>query len=166
MREIDLVKTPDGLRGWTPDDEAAYRRFREQMAALEVGECVRVGFTRPRNPKFHRKFFAMLNVGFEAWDPMSQRTRSTYKGALIAKNFEAFREDVTILAGFKEAHFDLRSNRMKVKAKSISFASMEQEEFEKVYSAVADVLLELFLKGKGYDRAELDRVVARIMEFT
>jgi hypothetical protein len=118
------------------------------MAGLEVGECVRVAYVVPRNAKFHRKFFAMLNVGFDAWDPMRERKRNTYKGVVIAKNFEQFREDVTILAGYRECYFDL-DGRMRVKAKSISFANMEQDEFERLYSAVADVLLELFLKAEG-----------------
>lgn len=165
MKEIDLVKTPEGLRGWRDEDEAAYQRFRKKMADLTVGECVRVSYSVPRNPGFHRKFFAMLTVGFDAWDPMSQRKRRTYKGVVIAKSFEAFREDVTILAGYGEAHFDLKG-RMTMKAKSIAFASMEQDEFEKLYSAVADVLLDLLLMAQGYDRASLDEAVARIMEFT
>jgi hypothetical protein len=163
MKEIDLVKTPEGLRGWRDEDEAAYQRFRKKMAELEVGECVRVGYTVPRNPKFHRKLFAMLTVGYDAWEPMAQRKRRTYKGVVIAKNFEAFREDVTILAGYSEQHFDLKG-RMSLKAKSIAFANMEQEEFEKLYSAVADVLLDLLLTAKGYDRASLDEAVERIKE--
>lgn len=166
MTEIDLVKAPDGLRGWSERDQAAYRRYRQRIAKLEVGECIRVGYVFPRNAKFHRKFFAMLNVGFDAWDPMKERQRNTYKGVTIAKDFDQFREDVTILAGFKEAYFDLKTNRMRVKAQSIAWAKMDDLKFERLYSAVANVLIELFLGAQGYDRSELDRVVERIMEFT
>lgn len=132
------------------------------LRKAEPGEMVEIKTLRPRNAKFHRKFFALLTVGFEAWEPA--RKRKTYKGRPIAKNFERFRKDIIILAGFYEQTFDLRG-RMKLEAKSISFANMEDEEFEQVYSAVADVLLAKVLTTyKG--RAELDAVVEQIMGFT
>ncbi len=123
------------------------------MMVLEV--------VQPRNPKFHRKFFALLNLGFEAWEP--GRKHKTHKGIPVSKNFEQFREDITILAGFYEQTFDLHG-RLKLKAKSISFAKMEEPEFEQLYSAVADVLLEHVLT-KYAGREELDSVVNQLMGF-
>jgi len=53
---------------------------------------------------------------------------------------------------------------MKLKAKSISFANMDDAEFEKVYSAVADVLLNgVLVRYSG--RSELDVVVNQILGF-
>lgn len=164
MREIDVVKTPKGLRGWTEEDQAAYARMKKRIEALQPGEFARVGFTVPRHGKFHRKFFKMLTVAYEAWEPMNLRRRSTYKGIAIAKNFERFRKDILILAGFGEPTFDVKG-RMKLEAKSIAYDEMEQPEFEQVYSAVADVLLGQPFMAR-YNRAELDRVVDRLMEFT
>jgi phenylpropionate dioxygenase-like ring-hydroxylating dioxygenase large terminal subunit len=178
MADITLVKTTDAelpederrammrvlfgeyLDGMSEDDKTAWKKFWNRVKRLEAGELVKVSFKIERNGKFHRKFFAMLNVGFEAWDP--GRTHKTHKGMPVQKNFEQFREDVTILAGFYEQTFDLQG-RLVLKAKSISFANMEQAEFERVYSAVADVLLNHVLTN--YTRADLDEVVEKVLRF-
>jgi hypothetical protein len=178
MSEITLVKTTDAelpederrammrvlfgeyLDGMSEDDKTAWKKFWSRVKRLEAGELVKVSFKIERNGKFHRKFFAMLNVGYEAWDP--GRTHKTHKGMPVQKNFEQFREDVTILAGFYEQTFDLQGN-LKLKAKSISWASMGQVEFENLYSAVADVLLQKVLTK--YSRADLDEVVEKMLRF-
>lgn len=138
--------------------------MKRRIEKLEPGEFARVGFTVPRHGPFHRKFFKMISIAYEAWDPLSQRTRRTFKGVVIAKNFEAFRRDILILAGYGEPHFDLKG-RLHWDARSISYDEMEQEEFEKVYDAVAEVLLSQPFMAK-YNRAELDRVVDELMKFT
>ncbi|WP_375710215.1 DUF1367 family protein [Klebsiella quasipneumoniae] len=50
-----------------------------------------------------------------------------------------------------------------MRAKSIRFGRMKQETFEKLYSAVADVLLQKVLVT--YSRRDLDNVVNRILGF-
>lgn len=138
-----------------------WRRFVNGLFNLEPGEMVEIKTVQKRNSKFHRKFFALLNVGYEAWDP--GRKHKTHKGLPVAKNFEQFREDVTILAGYYEQTFRI-DGAMKLKARSISFANMEQPEFEELYSAVADVLLEHVLSNYA-NRAQLDEVVNKVMGF-
>lgn len=159
MTEIELVKTPDGLRGATDEEHTAWLKFKGWLEQLEPGEYARIGYEKPRNSKFHRKFFAMLKVGFDAWEPR----RKKYRGQMVQKNFERFRKDVTIAAGF----YDLvatAAGGVRHEAKSISFASMDDTEFEQVYTAVADVLLQGVLVR--YNRDELDRVVAELMSFS
>lgn len=149
------------IDGMSQDDKRSWRRFLKRLMSMEPGELARIEAVVPRNSKFHRKFFALLNLGFEAWEPPRQRKR--YKGHPVQKNFEQFREDITIAAGFYEQTFDLKG-RMKLKAKSISFANMDDAEFEKVYSAVADVLLAGVLVNYS-GRDELDVVVNQILGF-
>lgn len=161
MAEMILVKTQAGLRGMTPEDENARLAFHRMVEQLGDGEIVKLKHTAPRLGWKHRKFFAMLNVGFEHWEPV--RKRKTYKGRPIEKNFDQFREDVTILAGFYEQTFDLKTHRMTLKAKSISYDRMEQTEFDKLYNAVANVLLNDVLSN--YTRADLDRVVEQLLHF-
>lgn len=149
------------LDGANKEDKRAWRRFWKKTTSMEPGECAVVEMRFPRNQRFHRKFFALLELGFESWEP--KRKRKQYKGMAVEKNFEQFREDVTILAGFYEQTFNLRGE-MKLKAKSISFANMDDVEFEHVYSAVADVLLrEVLLNYAGRDA--LDAVVNKIIGF-
>lgn len=147
--------------GWRSDDKKGWRRIWKRLIDLEPGEFAVIEFVIPRNQKFHRKFFAMLNFAFDAWEP--NRKRKTYKGRAVTKNFERFRKDVLILAGFYEQTFDLRG-RMTLEAQSISFANMDDAEFELVYSAVADVILGEILTGYA-GREELDRVVDQMMGF-
>lgn len=166
MKEIELVRTPGGLRGWTEEDQKAFERFMDRLGfeasgpgELEPGEVARIALIVPRNPKFHRKFFAMLKLGFDAWEPR----RKNWKGLPVQKNFERFRKDATIAAGFYEI-VATSAGGVKHEALSIAFGNMEEDEFERVYNAVADVLLQNVLRR--YKRDDLDRVVEQLMAFT
>lgn len=162
MANISLVKLPDGtLRGMSERDQLAYARFKSRLKNAEAGEVIEIEAKLPRNSRFHRKFFSLLNLAYEAWEP--DRVRQQYKGLPVQKNFERFRSDVTIAAGFYIQTFDLEGN-MKLEAKSISFANMEDDEFEQLYSAVVNVVLGKILTTYK-DRGELDEVVAQVMRF-
>jgi hypothetical protein len=149
------------LDGVTESDKKAWRRFWNRINKLEPGEIINFEAIFPRNGRFHRKFFAMLNFAFEAWEP--NRSRKSYRGMPVAKNFERFRKDVVIQAGFYEQTFDLQGN-MQLEAQSISFANMDDNEFEAVYSAVVDVILNKVLTTYK-NRAEFDQVMSRIVGF-
>lgn len=149
------------FKGASEADDKAWRRFWNRMKRLDAGEITFLDFIIPRNGKLHRKFFALLDVGFDAWEP--KRKRKSYKGRAMTKNREQFREDVIIAAGFYEQTFNLKGE-MVLRAKSIKFAKMGNDEFEELYSAVVDVLLADVLKTyKG--REELDAVVERVIGF-
>lgn len=163
MPEIELVKmSTGGLRGFRQDDDRAWKRFKGWVKRLEPGEFFTLSYRRPRNVKLHRKFFAMLNYAFEHWEPERARKRLTYKGAPIEKNFEAFREQVTILAGFYEQAFDL-TGRMTLRARSIAFDKMDDDEFARLYEAVFDVLWKhVFI---NHTREDLEGVIAKLEGF-
>lgn len=162
MTEISLVKLPDGgLKGMSDRDQLAYNRFRSRLKNAEPGEVIEIEAKLPRNSRFHRKFFALLNLGFEHWEP--GRKHKQYKGMPVAKNFDHFRSDILILSGFYEQTFNI-DGEFRLSAKSISFSAMDEAEFEKVYSAVATVLLEkVFVNYKN--RSELDDVVDKVLGF-
>lgn len=163
MPEMTLVKTGQGeLAGFGQESVTAWARFKSWWRGLDAGEFFMLEYRTPRNAKFHRKFFALLNVGFEHWEPTASRKHFTHKGQVIAKNFERFRKDITILAGYGEPIFDLKG-RMHLEAKSISFAKMSDDEFSQLYEAVLKVLLEQVLTN--YAREDIDRVVAELQGF-
>jgi hypothetical protein len=163
MPEFELVMTSNGqIRGYTQEDHKRYVAFRDKSQAMEAGEFMRVKVTYPRNVKLHRKFFAMLNHGFEHWEPERGRKRLKHRGVVIAKSFELFRKDILILAGYGEASFDLKG-RVKWDAKSIAFDKMDDETFQRVYVAVYDVLLNKVLVG--YSREDFDRVLEELEHF-
>jgi len=146
------------LDGMGEDARKAWRKFWGRVVKMEPGEIVEVEMVFTRNPHFHRKFFALLTVGFEAWHP-----DAVHKGQLVAKNFEQFRGDVIILAGYYTQTWNL-DGVVTVRPQSMSFAAMDDAKFEKLYSAVADVLLARVLSNYK-DRAELDAVVDKMLEF-
>lgn len=149
------------FRGVTEQEDKAWKRLWKRIKNFDPGEITFLQFIVPRNGKFHRKFFALMKVGFDAWEP--KRKHKSYKGKPIEKNFDQFREDMTILAGFYEQTFNFKGE-MKLRAKSISFANMQDDEFEELYQSVVTVLLrEVCTKYAGRD--ELDAVVNRVMEF-
>ena len=93
---------------------------------LKLGQDYEVEVKNPRNVGFHRKFFALLNVGHE--------------NTLLDMPFDTYRKYITIKAGFFNAYQTPKG--IFYDAKSISFSSMEQEEFEDVYSRVLDKIIE------------------------
>lgn len=162
MTKIMTVKTPEGkLEGFLEKDKKAYARFLSTIKKLEPGELCIFDVTVPRNYKFHKKFFALLNLGFEMWEP--KRKNKSYKGAVVQKNFERFRSDVIIQAGYYTQTFDL-NGKMALEAESISFANMDDIKFERVYSDVLNVLLDKVLTTYK-NRAEVDAVVEKMMNF-
>lgn len=162
MSKLILVKNNEGkLQGLSDDDKKAYQLFKRRIEKLEVGELISMDVKLPRNSKFHRLFFAMLNLGFDAWEP--QRKHKSYKGREVQKNFEIFRSDVLIAAGFYEQTFGL-DGRLRLEAKSISFAKMEEPEFNEVYNRCLDVLLQDVLSTYA-GRKEVNQVVEKMLRF-
>ena len=63
-------------------------------------------------------------------------------------NINHLRSELIICAGHYEIIFDLESGAQKKEALSISFASMDELEFNKLYSDVLNVICEKFLFDK------------------
>ena len=123
--DIYLVRTDAGLRAYTDEDYDKLHRFK-------VGETVKASVVKPRNLAFHRKFFAMLRCG---WDCLTEQQRENMRSQ------DGYRQYVLIVAGFTDIIYDMHGNKFSEKAKSISFAKMDDTEFEKVYNRTLDVIL-------------------------
>lgn len=152
MTAIVLTKAAGGAL--IPVDQQAL----DFLAKLKTGAGVTVEIKRHRNPGHHRKFFALLNLAYEAWEP----TEATYKGQVVGKNFDQFRNDIVVLAGHYEMAVNLKGET-RLTAKSISFASMGQDDFDALYSATVNVILAKILTK--YTRDDLDNVVNQILGF-
>ena len=77
----------------------------EFLAGLKMGEVVSCEATKPRNYRFLRKYFALLNLAFDYWEP----PEGQYKGQTIEKEFERFRKDVQIMAGYGRPVWNINS---------------------------------------------------------
>lgn len=93
---------------------------------LKLGQDYECEIKNPRNIGFHKKFFALLNIGHE--------------NTQLDMPMDAYRKYITIKAGFYNAYSTPKG--LFYDAKSISFASMSQDEFEDVYSRVLDKIID------------------------
>jgi hypothetical protein len=84
------------------------------------GRELSVRLSSPRNLAFHRKFFSLLHVGLEMCDTQ-----------FTAEQFRAI-----CVTGSGWADYIEHGGRMIAIPRSISFASMGEEEFENLYSGV------------------------------
>lgn len=152
MTQLSLMKTASGYVPATDQDADIVVKHR-------YGDIIQADFKKMRNPKFHRKFFALLNIGFNEWEP----GELSNKYGVVEKNFEQFRKDITILAGYYEQHFRVDGS-VRIEAKSISFANMDENEFNQLYSSVINVLLSRVF-ASTWNREQIDRVVDQIIGF-
>ncbi len=104
------------------DDEAS-----QAMKKFPVGEMLELEISRPRNGKFHKKFFAMLNI--------------------IVQNYH---ENITVNDVLTHVKSELNywdavmvGNSHHKRYKSIAFANMDEDSFSEFYNRAVDVCLKL-----------------------
>jgi len=93
----------------------------EKLGRIGFDEFYYIDIKKPRNPKFHRMFFALLNLGFQ--------NQEKYK------EFEAFRGVMIMEAGYYTRAVSSNGTEL-FWPKSISFESMDQMEFKSLYDSV------------------------------
>jgi hypothetical protein len=156
--EILLIKTPSGFM--PADDEA-----QEQCKKFRLGSLARLDVVQMRNGAFFRKWWALVKLGYDYFTDTCEMQE--YKGHPIKPEFDRFRKDVTILAGFYRPVWNV-NGEMRIEAESLAWANMTEERFEKLYSATIDVLLKKVFNGKrmrAWTEEELRSVANRIAEF-
>ena len=147
----------------------AHGHDEEEIKKLPKGQPLRVKVTRIRNVDHHRKYFALLNYAFDVWEPpalrgsdMERAVRLDIMPDDVEKNFDRFRKDIAILAGFYTTTVRV-NGEMRLEAKSIAFGNMDQDEFELLYDKTIDVIVKHVLKH--YDGDQLREVVDQVMAF-
>ncbi len=153
----DLMKTQTG---WVPVDESA----KEFHSKTKAGATVHGDFTQIRNAAFHRKYFALLNIGFDNWVPVFDNASFEERWGIPEKNFETFRKNIAILCGFCDPVFNL-NNTYKLEARSISFAGMKEKQFQELYSKTIDVLLKNVYGAEDMTAEKLDDIVQSYLSF-
>ena len=153
--DILCVKVPGGLAP-AGEDEAA------KLRAIKNGASVKVKVTRETNAKFRRKWWALAQFAFGLWsDTMPEQE---YRGHPVQASFERFRKDLTILAGRFHPVWTAKGE-MRVEADSLSWASMDDEQFEAFYSATINAVLSKILTNTKLNEADLRAHVERALEF-
>lgn len=140
--EIHLVRTSLGLQAYADEDY-------EQLRKIKVGSVFKANIVRPRNVKFHRKFFSLIRA---AWDCLTEQQR------INLRSVETFREQLLITSGFSEPLYDLNGQKFLERAKSISFAKMDEPAFNEVYSKVLDTILTIMV-ADGVSEDEFNNIL-------
>ena len=119
--KLTFIKTQTGL---IPDCDET----REILNKVKNGDGIILDYKPKRNIFFHRKAFALLNLVLQ-----NQEHYKTIDNILEIVKFRAgYYETIVTHKGKK--HY---------KTKSICFSKMDNLEFEKFYSEIIDVALEL-----------------------
>lgn len=188
MPEIFLVKQGKALIPENDSDAEAVKK-------LKNGQTYKADVVAPRNLKMHRKFFALLNLTFEYWEPetlvaeverstvqrfgqyltnhgVSAEAVSALKSGFLhelefnrqesgaEKDFDSFRAWVTVKAGFY--HLIKSPSGIRKIPKSISFAQMDDADFNNFYRQVLNVCWQLCLHRVFTNQDELAK---QLLEF-
>lgn len=108
-----VQKTAYGLQ---PVFNSDYEKLKESK--LKMGEVYEVEIKKKRNYEFHKKFFALINLCHDNQEHFDY--------------FDDTREYLTIKAGYYRKIM-MPNGNIQVRAKSISFANMDEIEFEDLY---------------------------------
>ena len=152
--EIILVKTISGLLPADPQSHEAYGK-------IKGGEAFRCDIKKIRNYRFLKKYFALLNIGYDNWNPPSIKVDN--ERVIPLKNFDRFRHDVAILSGYYHSTIRL-DGTIRIEAKSISFASMGDDEFADLYSKTIDVFIK-HIYGSKHTKEDIDHMVEEYLRF-
>ena len=154
--KIHLIKTMQGaLIPASEEDADALKRFR-------VGATINAEISQMRNAQFFKKWFKLVRVAYDLWLELSEMP--LYKGEKIQPNFEKFRQDLTIMAGYYDVVVNIRLETQAV-AKSIAWGSMDEDNFQKLYNATINTVLIKVLHGGRITEQRLHEMCDAVMDF-
>jgi hypothetical protein len=135
--EILVVKTINGLL------KPAFDEDKENFNKLPKDGYFEIKYTKKRNVRFHRKFFALLKIAYE--------NQSDYR------LMEDLRRDLIITSGHYEEVVNVITGEVYKIAKSISFSNMEETEFSLIYEDVKNVITQWL----GVSNEDLETEIAQ-----
>jgi hypothetical protein len=118
----------------------------EEKKKLKLNEVYRADIVRPRNIGFHKKYFALLNM--------------TFQNQELFDCPENMRKEIIKHAGYYKEYRTIKGE-IEYRSKSISFAKMSQDDFEKLYSSSLTVILKYILTGSK--REEIEQEIINFM---
>jgi len=109
-----------------PEHDSDWEAFKK----LKANHSYKFEVTSPRNYLFHKKFMALLNLAFNNQEKFD--------------DFDTCRRWLVMKAGFVKItatpSIGGKAGGFMYEAKSISFAAMDETEFQDVYNKVMDVI--------------------------
>jgi hypothetical protein len=114
-----VIKTPRGLL-------PVYDSDLENYCKIPMNEEFEIEYTKKRNLKFHKKYFALMKLAFE--------NQQDYR------NLNDMRRDITIASGYYDESVSLITGEIIKIAKSISFSNCDEIEFSELYEKTKDTI--------------------------
>lgn len=110
----------------------------DEKHRLRIGDNVLCTIKRPRNYEFHKKYWALLRLTVANLPHLIQQQMQIFT-----------EEDLLDCLKIDLGLFTTRwhGGRQIVKTGSISFAKMDNSEFEKFFSRSVDAILRIYLRG-------------------
>lgn len=158
MTEITLIKRHGILQ---PDSEADADVYYQ----LKDGVAYSCKISAKRNGKFHRKYFALLDVLFNIFEPeivIDEKLKKRLGDVVPQKNRTRFRKDLAIVCGYYDMIVNIKGE-VRAEAKSISFAEMDEITFEALYNKTIDYGIAHI--AKNHSREQVENWVAQILDF-
>ena len=146
--KLEMIKGYGGTLSPASDEVA------EKLSKFQSGEMYVIDIKRSRNPHFHRKVFAFFGFCFDHWSA----NKTHWEHMDEPSQAESFRNELTKLAGFTNVTYSIDGTGFEVKAKSLSFGDMEQDEYEACYSALINAAIK-HVFGDTKDEQILNRLV-------
>ncbi len=124
-----MIKRAGGLFCPVTDEDL------EKTNKFKTNEQYEIDIKLSRNPAFLRKVMVFFRFCFDHWNG-----DKVHEFCSEIEQLERFRKDLTILAGFYTQSIRL-DGTIRTEAKSLAFASMDEEEFQECYSALINAAM-------------------------
>lgn len=135
--KYQYVKNPGGILAPASEIEA------ERAKAIPNGTQLPVDYVKTRNYDFHKRVFAFFNFCFQYWSADLTDSRFQDEHA----QFETFRKQLTILAGYYKETVNIRNHKIGYEARSLSYAENDEEQIHEIYSALINAALKHIFPG-------------------
>lgn len=119
----------------------------ESLKRIRDGEIIHVEYKKPRNPLFHNKFMSLV--------------RTVYENSEQYESIDAMLNVFKVALGYYDTMW-WRSMEIRI-PRSISFAKMDELEFEEFYNKAVTMALHRFLPTVSKD--ELEHYVNQIARY-
>ena len=116
--------------------KVAYNSDYELIKKLKLNTEYQVEIKQPRNYRFLKKFFTLINMVYE--------NQETYN------NIDDLRHDLIVSAGYYRKTINMQGVEVK-RANSVSFSKMNETQFSELYNSVIDVVV----KWLGFDKEDI-----------
>lgn len=138
---INLKVTSDGFKCATDEDW-------EKKITFKRGTIVKCTIQEYRNYKFHKLYFALINL---SWEYLTESQRTFFHDSV-----EAFRKTVEVAAGHYEPVYSVARQSWLEVPKSVAFDKLSEADFKNLYERVKNVIFQMFIPSVRKDEFEYE----------